>query len=104
MIHASVMQLYPGCEAEYFRRHDALWPELQAHLKACGIHNYRIFLHAETLQLFASFETEDPLDEIALKEHPVMQRWWAYMADLMETQSDSPEPIAQPLTEVFYLP
>lgn len=104
MIHASVMQLHQGCEAEYRARHDALWPELQAHLKACGIFNYHIFLHPQTLQLFASFETEGPLDEAALKAHPVMQRWWAYMADIMETQRDSVEPEAQPLTEVFYLP
>lgn len=104
MIYASVMQLHPGFEEEYRKRHDALWPELKAHLKACGIRNYRIFLQPETLQLFASFETDAELDEQALKDHPVMQRWWHYMADIMATQPDSPQPQAKPLTEVFYLP
>ncbi|MDB2448684.1 L-rhamnose mutarotase [bacterium] len=104
MIHASVMQLYPGYEDEYRKRHDALWPELEAHLKDCGIRNYHIFLQPQTLQLFACFETADGLDETALKAHPVMQRWWQYMADIMETQPASPEPKATPLTEVFYLP
>lgn len=104
MMYASVMQLYPGYEEEYRKRHDNLWPELEAHLKGCGIRNYHIFLHPETLQLFASFETDEPLDDDALKNHPVMQRWWHAMADIMVTQSDSPEPKATPLTEVFYLP
>ncbi|PTY35763.1 L-rhamnose mutarotase [Saccharospirillum sp. MSK14-1] len=104
MIHASVMQLYPGYEEEYRKRHDALWPELEAHLKDCGIRNYHIFLHPQTLQLFACFETDDGIDEATLKSHPIMQRWWTYMADIMETNHDSPEPKATPLTEVFYLP
>ncbi len=104
MIHASVMQLHPGQAEEYKARHDALWPRLSDHLKNCGIRNYRIFLHPETGQLFASFETDGPLDEEALKSHPVMQEWWSYMADIMETRPDSNEPAAHPLTEVFYLP
>jgi len=104
MIYASVMQLYPGYEEEYRKRHDALWPELVAHLKDSGIRNYHIFLHPQTLQLFASFETDAALDDDALKNHPVMQRWWTYMADIMETKYDSPEPQATPLTEMFYLP
>ena len=34
------MQLFPGFEEEYKKRHDALWPELQHLLKATGIHEY----------------------------------------------------------------
>ncbi|TGG93489.1 L-rhamnose mutarotase [Natronospirillum operosum] len=104
MIHASVMQLHPGQETEYRRRHDELWPELRAHLKACGIRNYHIFLHPETLQLFACFETEDELDEQRLKTAAVMQRWWDYMADIMDTRKESTEPEATQLREVFHLP
>jgi L-rhamnose mutarotase len=31
----------------------------------------------------------------------VMQRWWAHMADIMETKPDN-EPIATPLELVFH--
>jgi len=31
-----------------------------------------------------------------------MQRWWAYMADIMETHPDH-SPISTPLKEMFYL-
>ena len=32
---------------------------------------------------------------------PVMQRWWLYMADLMETNPDN-SPVAIPLEQVFH--
>ncbi|MEI6088794.1 MAG: L-rhamnose mutarotase, partial [Bacteroidota bacterium] len=35
--------------------------------------------------------------------YPVMQQWWLYMGDIMETNSDH-SPVSIPLKEVFYLP
>ena len=37
-----------------------------------------------------------------LPKHPVMQRWWAHMADIMETKADN-EPVAVPLETVFHM-
>jgi L-rhamnose mutarotase len=37
------MQLFPGFEAEYRKRHDEIWPELVALLKEAGISEYSIF-------------------------------------------------------------
>jgi L-rhamnose mutarotase len=37
-----------------------------------------------------------------LSNHPVMQRWWAHMADIMETKPDN-EPVAVPLETVFHM-
>jgi L-rhamnose mutarotase len=36
-----------------------------------------------------------------LPNHPIMKRWWAYMADIMETNPDN-SPATQPLEEVFH--
>ena len=38
----------------------------------------------------------------ALPDHPVMQRWWAHMADIMETDADN-RPVVSELTPVFHL-
>ena len=97
------MKLFKGCEAEYQRRHDALWPELQELLKQSGIQSYSIFLDMETNSLFGCLTIDDPaiLDE--LPKHPVMQKWWDYMKDIMETNEDH-SPVSTPLKEVFYLP
>lgn len=47
------MQLKPGFEAEYRRRHDEIWPELSRALTEAGVSDYSIFLDPETLTLFA---------------------------------------------------
>lgn len=97
------MKIFPGYAEEYKRRHDALWPRLQALLKDAGISNYTIYLDEQTNDLFATLQIEDPamLDE--LPKHAVMQEWWAYMKDIMETNADN-SPVSLPLSEVFYLP
>ena len=97
------MQLFNGYEQEYKKRHDEIWPELYALLKESGISDYSLFLDETTNNLFGVLTTDDPklLDNLPL--HPVMQKWWKYMADIMETNPDH-SPVQQPLKEVFYLP
>lgn len=97
------MQLHRGFEEEYQRRHEALWPELKDLLKSNGIRDYAIYLDEETNSLFGVMQTEAPELLQNLPEHPVMKRWWAYMHDIMETNSDN-SPVSIPLREVFYLP
>lgn len=97
------MKLYPGYEAEYKKRHDELWPDLEALLKETGISEYSIFLDEETNYLFGVLTAEDPARMDQLPDHPVMRRWWAYMADIMESNADN-SPVSIPLKEVFFLP
>ena len=97
------MKLHPGREAEYQRRHDALWPELESLLKETGIRDYSIFLDEKTLDLFGVLVIDNPARLDDLPRHPVMQRWWTYMADIMESNPDH-SPLSEPLREVFYLP
>jgi L-rhamnose mutarotase len=96
------MHLHPGKEEEYKRRHDAIWPELKQLLAEAGIVDYSIFLDKETNTLVGILKIEDPMQLDRLPEHPVMQRWWSYMKDIMDTHPDH-SPITTPLKEVFYL-
>ncbi|MFN4128380.1 MAG: L-rhamnose mutarotase, partial [Paracoccaceae bacterium] len=82
--YAFRMQLNPGAEAEYVRRHDAIWPELVALLKDAGVEDYSIHLDRPSRILFGVLwrRKDHTMDD--LPSHPVMQRWWAHMADLME--------------------
>jgi L-rhamnose mutarotase len=97
------MKLFKGCEEEYKKRHDELWKELQSLLKEKGIKDYSIFLDEETNSLFAylTIENKKMLDD--LPYHPVMQRWWDFMKDIMETNEDG-SPVSISLKEVFFLP
>ena len=97
------MQLHKGCEEEYLKRHDEIWPELQSLLKNRGISEYSIFLDKSSGSLFGVMKVEDPAVLDKLPAEPVMQRWWKYMADIMDTNADH-SPVSIPLDEVFYLP
>ena len=97
------MQLHAGCEDEYRRRHDAIWPELVALLHDAGVVDYRIFLDPESRALFAVLTRRVGHTMDTLPQHPVMQRWWAMMADIMDTNADQ-SPVQVPLREVFHMP
>jgi L-rhamnose mutarotase len=99
---AFLMTLRPGNEAEYERRHNPIWTELQEVLQLHGVHNYSIFLNRETGKLFgyAEIESEDLWLKIA--RHEVCRRWWAHMKELMLTNEDN-SPVTIHLDEVFHL-
>ena len=101
--YAFRMRLNPGCKDEYKRRHDAIWPDLVALLKGAGISDYSIHLDAETNILFGVLWRSDDHGMDDLPAHPVMRKWWAHMADIMETGPDD-EPVAVPLATVFHMP
>lgn len=99
---AFTMQLNPGMEAEYRARHDDIWPELADLLRQAGIADYSIFLDPETHVLFAVLRRREDHSMDTLSLEPVMQRWWAHMADIMETKDDL-EPVTRPLMPVFHM-
>jgi L-rhamnose mutarotase len=100
--HAFKMKLKPGVTAEYQKRHDEIWPELQKELRAAGISDYSIFFDEETLTLFAVQKLNDGNTASALANSPTVKKWWKYMAPLMEVNPDN-SPLVKPLPEVFHL-
>jgi len=99
---AFLMKLKPGCREEYRRRHNPIWPELQAVLKEHGVRNYSIFLDRQTDRLFGYAEIESESRWRQIADDEVCQRWWAHMKELMETNSDN-SPVTNDLAEVFRL-
>ena len=97
-----VMSVNAGQEAEYERRHRPIWKELEDTLKAHGVHNYSIFLHPQSRQLFAYAEIEDEARWSAIAKTDVCQRWWQHMADLMPAKADN-SPVSTELREVFHI-
>ena len=99
---AFLMRLEPGNQAEYERRHNPIWPELEATLKTCGVHNYSIFLDEVTNQLFGYAEIESEEQWAAIAETETCQRWWQHMRELMPSNSDN-SPQSTQLREVFHI-
>ena len=97
------MKLFKGRVEEYKKRHDEIWPELVALLKATGISDYSIFLDESDGTLFGVLKVskKEKMDELPAND--VMKKWWAYMSYIMETNADN-SPVSIPLQEIFYLP
>lgn len=96
------MQLKEGQKATYAKRHKEIWPELKRLLKEAGISEYAIFLDEETHTLFAFQKVEGDSGSQDLATHLIVQKWWDYMADIMEVNPDN-SPVSTPMEEVFYL-
>ena len=96
------MYLNPGQAGEYRRRHDAIWPELVDLLREAGISDYSIYLDEPRHVLLAVLRRRIDHSMGALSQQPVMQRWWAWMGDLMQTHPDG-SPVVEPLPCVFHL-
>ena len=101
-IVAFKMKLKPGLKDEYKRRHDMIWPELSKLLKEAGISNYSIFLDEETNILFAVQSISGSSNSQDLSKNEIVKKWWAYMADIMDSNADN-SPVTKSLETMFHL-
>jgi L-rhamnose mutarotase len=99
-----LLKVRPDRLAEYRERHQAVWPDMLAALRATGWHNYSLFLRDDGL-LVGYLETEDfpaALDGMARSD--VNARWQAEMAPFFEElDGRGPDQGLRPLAEVFHL-
>ena len=96
------MKIKPGTAAEYKKRHDEIWPELLVLLKESGVSDYSIFLDEDTNTLFAVQKVDGDSGSQDLGTNPIVQKWWKFMADIMEVNEDD-SPVSIGLREVFYM-
>ncbi len=96
------MKLKPGFKEEYKKRHNEIWPELKKIIRDTGVSDYSIFLDVETNILFAVQKQSGEQTSQDIGNNPVVQKWWSYMADIMETKPDK-SPVTIPLEEVFHM-
>jgi L-rhamnose mutarotase len=97
-----VMRLLPGQEAEYRRRHAAVWPEMLDALRAAGARNYSIFLRGD--DLFGYLEVDDlGRFQQSMAGSDVNARWQRDMGPLIDPMTDPATGFHQRLDEVFHL-
>lgn len=93
---AWTMQLKPGCAQAYKAAHDGIWPEMLALMQQSGV--LRFDIYCQGLTLFAVQDRTAPPGDGP--PDPVIRRWWAHMAPLMETHPDN-RPIQTELDQMF---
>ena len=79
--------LKPGKEADYDRIHATIPPELDAALRAAGVHQWRIWRDGR--DLFHVVECDDyKAMRAALRDHPANIPWQEQMAELLDVADD----------------
>lgn len=97
-----VLEVRPGYEVEYLRRHDEIWPEMLETLQKASIRNYNIFRHG--LTLFGYFETDDlEATRAHLATCPVNARWGEWMAPIMKVEIDPTTQFPYLLPKQFFM-
>jgi L-rhamnose mutarotase len=100
--YAWVLEVRPGYEDEYKKRHDEIWPEMLEALREAGISNYNIFRHG--LTLFGYFETDDlEASQKAIGAHPVNAKWGEWMGPIMKVEVDPATQFPYILPKQFYM-
>ena len=100
------LQADPTKIAEYRRYHAAVWPEVSARLRVCGIQQMEIFLRER--RMFMHIVTDDKFDPktdfARINEDPVSAKWNELMATLQERAPEaSPDEWWAPMEKVFDL-
>ena len=96
------MTIHPGQRAEYERRHQPIWRELEDTLIQHAVRTYSIYLDPESLDLFGYVEIEDEALWAAVAGTEVCRRWWRHMREIMPSNPDD-SPISRELQEVFHI-
>jgi L-rhamnose mutarotase len=96
------MSVHEGAAAEYERRHNPVWADLEDTLVRYGVSSYSIFIDPLTGDLFAYVELEDEERWNRIASTEVCRRWWASMRELMPSNDDG-SPVSLPLREVFHI-
>jgi L-rhamnose mutarotase len=80
-------RLKPGKEGDYERVHATIPEDLDAALRAAGVHTWRIWRSGR--DLFHLVEVDDyRAMRAALRDHPANVPWQARMAELLEVEDD----------------
>ena len=96
------MSVNAGQEAEYERRHNPIWRELEETLVGHGVRTYSIFLDPATRDLFGYAEIESEERWAAIASTDVCRRWWRHMKEVMPANADD-SPVSSALREVFHI-
>ncbi len=84
-----VMQIRPGLEEEYKRRHDEIWPDMVEALQASGFTNYTLFRRGTSVYAYLECQPDRATAFTAMDATDVNRRWQQWMSDVIESITDA---------------
>ena len=83
-----LMEIQPGREAEYERRHTEVWPELEETLRTAGVRNYSLFRCGTQVIAYAECHPDADTAFGAVGETEVNRRWADWFGDVLAQHTD----------------
>jgi L-rhamnose mutarotase len=95
------LRLFPGTEAEYDRRHSAIWPELAAEIRESGLRNMSGFRRGTDVWYYVEAEPDVRTAFAVHGPKQANQRWNRYFRDVI-AEITGPDGDLLWYTEVFH--
>jgi len=83
------MEIFPGTEEEYKRRHDEIWPELVQALRDSGVANYTLFRRGTEIIAYAECTPDAATAFGSVGATDVDQRWSRWFQDVISRKVDA---------------
>jgi L-rhamnose mutarotase len=81
---AFFIHIYPGKEAEYDKRHDEIWPDMERALTSSGFTNYSLFRSGTTILGYVECVPTIAQAGEKMGKTEVSLRWNEYMSDVID--------------------
>ena len=86
--HAWVLEVRPGYEEEYKKRHDEIWPELVDAIKDAGLENYTLFRRGTTITGYVECSPDVATAFAKLAPTDVNARWAKWFEEIIVSLVD----------------
>lgn len=83
------IELKPGMEQEYERRHVAVWPELLAELSLAGVRNYTLFRRGPLVVAYCECHPSAAEAFGRVGKTDINARWSKWFEDVIERLTDA---------------
>lgn len=83
-----LMEIIPGQEAEYEKRHREIWPELTAALSDAGVRNYTLFRRGTSVIAYAECHPDAATAFGTVGRTEVNARWARWFTDVLASHTD----------------
>lgn len=97
-----LMEIIPGREDEYQRRHDEIWPELVTALREAGVRNYSLFRRGTSVIAYAECHPDAVTAFGKVGATEVNARWAAWFQDVLAEHTGADGALIE-ASEVWHL-
>ena len=97
-----LMHLVPGMEAEYEKRHDEIWPDMEAAVVAAGFTNYSLFRRGTQVIGYAECVPDIATVLTQMGAQEINGRWGESLSHVIASMTDETGGLIR-YTEVWHL-